>query len=157
MHTAWFWTTIGFYVNTELAFGRFDRVIDLAGRNVEAFGNDQEVMNQCVHMTLHRFTIRQHDFRRVRFHWSRLQTRERLRRDLVRLFHLAHADHVPRPDVAIGFGRHLKIVVLVTAVGICTANIEVDAAATQTWTRESPVNRIFSGDLADALSTALKD
>ena len=48
-----------FHVNTELAFRRFDRVIDLARRHIETFGDDQEVMNQRVHVRLHRFAIGQ--------------------------------------------------------------------------------------------------
>src|SRR6185312_10558525 len=59
--------------------------------------------------------------------------------------------------VAVSFNRHFKIVILVTAVRIRAANVEIHATATQTRSGESPVNRIFRGDLSDALRAPLKD
>ncbi len=118
-----------FNVNTEFALRSFNRVIDFAGRNVDAFGHQQEVMNQRVHVRLHRFPIREHNFRRVGFDRPRFQARQRLLNDLVRLAHLAHAHQVARPNVAVVLNRNFKIVIFVTAVRVRAAIIQFDAAA----------------------------
>src|SRR5689334_13119216 len=114
-------------------------------------------MNQRIHVTLHRFTIGQHDFRRISLDRSRLQTRKCLHRDLVRLLHLAHAHHVARPNITVRLSRHFKIVLLITAVRVRATNIEIDTATAQTRSGKSPVDRVFSGDAADALRASLKN
>ena len=72
---------------------------------------------------------------------------DRLRDDLVRLLHLAHAHQVTRPDVAVRFGRHFEIVLLVAGVGIRAADVEIDAAAAQAWAGQAPVDRVFRGNV----------
>src|SRR5688572_2939944 len=157
MHAARSWSTVRFHINTQLAFRGLDRVINLAGGYVESFSDDQEMMNQRVHVTLHRFAIRQHHFRRVGLHWTRPQARQRLHSYFVRLLHLAHSHHVTRPHVAIRFGRNFEVVGFITRVRVRAPDVEIDAAASQTWTGKSPVDSIFSGDEADALRSTLED
>ena len=96
-------------------------MINLAGRNIEALGDDQKVVDQRIHMLSHIVAVGQHDFRRVGFYRARLQAFESLADDLVRLVHLAHADHEPRPDIAVRLGRNIEIVRLVTRVRIMRA------------------------------------
>src|SRR4030095_3556365 len=104
------WSTIRLHVNTQPSLRRLNWLINFARRNIETFSHDQEVVNESIHVTLHRFTIRQHNLRRLGLHWTRLQTRERLHRDLVRLIHLSHAHHVARPNVTLRFCRNFEVV-----------------------------------------------
>src|SRR2546423_11847665 len=98
-------------------------MIDLARRNVEAFGDDQEMMYERVHVRLHRLAIRQHDLRRISFDGAGAQARKSLRTDLVRLFQLAHTHHVARPDIAVRLDRNLEIILLVTRIWIRAPHI----------------------------------
>ena len=88
-------------------------------------------MNQRVHVRLHRFAIRQNNFRCVGFHRTRLQTRQRLGNDLVRLNHLAHPHHVSGPNIAVVLDRDVKIVFLVAGVRIRSPDVQLDTAAAQ--------------------------
>src|SRR5262245_26250671 len=44
---------VGDQIDAELALGRLDRGVDLAGRHVEALGVELEVMDQRLHRLLH--------------------------------------------------------------------------------------------------------
>jgi hypothetical protein len=52
---------VGHQIDAELALRRLDRGIDLAGRHVEAFGVELEVMDQRFHRALHLAALRRHD------------------------------------------------------------------------------------------------
>jgi hypothetical protein len=52
---------VGDEIDAELALGRFDRGVDLAGRHVEALGVELEVMDQRFHRALHLAALRRHD------------------------------------------------------------------------------------------------
>src|SRR6185369_9487062 len=157
VNTTRFWSTIRSHVNTEFTLRRFNRVINLTGRHIKTLRDDQEVMNERIHVTLHRLAIRKHNFWRVGFNWTRLQSRECLRRNLVRLLHLTHAHHVTCPNVAVRFSRNFEVVILITAIRICATDVESDAAAAQTRTGESPIDSIFRGNFSDALCATLKN
>ena len=100
-------------------------------------------MNQRVHMRLHCFAIGKYNFWIVGLNRAGLQARQGLQGNLVRLLHLAHAHQVARPHVAIGFGRNLKIVFFITRVRVGAANVQLDAATTQAWSGQAPINRVF--------------
>ena len=114
-------------------------------------------MNQRVHVCLHRFPIGQDNFRRVGLHRARPQTSQGLLHNLVRLIHLAHADHIPGPNITVRLGRNFKVVTVVTAIRICAPNIEIDSTAAQARAGQSPIDRIFCRDVAHALGAFLKD
>jgi hypothetical protein len=48
-------------IHAELALGRFDGGVNLAGRHVIAFGVELEVMDQRFHRALHLAALRRHD------------------------------------------------------------------------------------------------
>ena len=52
---------VGDEIDAELALGRLDRGIDLAGRHVEAFGVELEVMDERFHRALHLGALGRHD------------------------------------------------------------------------------------------------
>src|SRR5882672_4604690 len=108
-------------------------------------------------MHLHGLAIRQDDFWRVCLYRPGLQSPKRLRHNLVGLFHLAHAHKVTRPHVAVGFNWDFEVVFLIPRVRISAANVEVNSAAAQAWTRKAPVNGILGGDYTDALRSLLKN
>src|SRR5205085_3722264 len=61
---------VGDQIHAELAFGRFDRRVDLAGRDVEALGVKLEVMDQRFHRLLHLAAARRRsEERRVGKEW----------------------------------------------------------------------------------------
>src|SRR5947209_18911400 len=126
-------------------------MIDFAFRHVEAFGNDQEVMNERIHVRLHCFTVRQNNLWSISFNRTGLNTRKRLHDYLVRLLHLADADHVSRPDIAVLLYADLKIILLITCIRIGATNIYVDSASAQARPGQSPINRIFADDLTNVL------
>ena len=52
---------VGDQIDAELALGRFDRGVDFAGRHLEAFGVELEVMDQRFHRALHLRAPRRRD------------------------------------------------------------------------------------------------
>ncbi len=57
----WLVGAVGDEIDAELTLGRLDRGIDIAGRHVEAFGVELEVVNQRLHRALHLAALGRHD------------------------------------------------------------------------------------------------
>ena len=51
---------VGDQEHAEFALGRFDRGVDFAGRHMETFGIELEVMDQRFHRLFHLATLRRH-------------------------------------------------------------------------------------------------
>src|ERR1700726_1335326 len=56
-------------IDAEFSLRRLDRAIDFAGRHMEAFGVELEVMNQRLHRTLHFRAGGRHDLAILRRDW----------------------------------------------------------------------------------------
>src|SRR6266542_75450 len=115
------------------------------------------MMNQRVHVGLHRLTVRQNYFRGISFYRSGLKSGKSLYNDLVRFVHFTHPHHISGPNIAVWFCGDLKIVGFITRVGIRATYVESYSAAAQTWTRESPVNGILCRDASNTLRALLKN
>src|SRR6266849_5617176 len=89
---------VGDEIDPELALRRLDRGINLAGRHMDTFGIELEVMDQRLHRALHLATPRRRDL--VVFDDNRslplwlAQLGDALLHDAHRLAHLFHADTV---------------------------------------------------------------
>src|SRR6202140_4333176 len=96
---------VGDQVDAELALRRLDRGVNLAGRHMEAFGIELEVVDQRFHRALHLAAPRRRDL--VVFDNDRplavgsAQFRDALLHDAHGLAHLLHADAVTVVAVAV--------------------------------------------------------
>src|ERR1043165_1135517 len=148
---------LGLDVDAKLALPAFDRLVDLARRHVEALGDDEEVVDERVHVRLHRFAFGEDDLRRVGLGGAGAQTVERLPDELVRLDHLAHTDEIARPDIAAALYGNVEVAGLIARIRVDAADVDGHAAAAQGRPGQAPVNRVLRRDNADALRAALED
>src|SRR3954468_17884651 len=115
------------------------------------------MMYERVHVRLHRLALGQHDLRRVGLSGAGAQAVESLPDNLVRLDHLAHANHVARPNVTALLYGNVEVVCVIARIRVDASNVYGDAAASQTRAGQPPVNRVLGRDNADALRAILKD
>ena len=124
---------VGDQIDAELALGRFDRGIDFAGRHLEAFGVELEVMDQAFHRALHLFAPGRHDLvvvdRDPALAVGRVQLFDALLHDADRLAHLFHADAITVVIVAVLAHRNVEIHLGVAFVGLRLAQIPGRAGA----------------------------
>src|SRR5262249_20622837 len=104
---------VGDEIDAKLTLGGFDRGIDLAGRHVNTFGVELEVMDQRFHRALHLAAARWRDLvvlddnRPLPFGFAKLL--DALLHDAHGLAHLFHADAVAIVAVAILADRDVEI------------------------------------------------
>src|SRR5215475_3979588 len=144
-------------VEPEFAARRFDRLIDLADRNGEAFRREQEVMDHHVDVLFHQVALGQFELRMVGDELARLHhTVEGLDANLPALFHLVHPHQVPRPHVAGVVYGDFEIVSVVARIRLGLADVPIDAAAANSGAGQPPVDRVFALHHAHALRAALE-
>ena len=155
------------HVVAELAAGRLDRHVHLAGRDPEALGDQLEVVDQGLHRLAHdvpdvvegvahavgaqRQLRGPGDLAVLDHDRAGLEPVERLLDELQRLVHLGHADQVAAPGVGGVGGRHLEVVGLVAEVGLDLAQVPGQAGGPQD--RAGDAEREAAGDVevADVL------
>ena len=118
---------VGGEINAELALGRFDRGINLAGGHLVAFGVEFEMMDESLHRPLHLGPSWRRDFAVVGLDRPlaarRVQLLAALPHDLYRLAHLFHADYIAIIAVAVFADGNIEIHFLVALVRLSLAQI----------------------------------
>ena len=167
---------VGDDVGAELAAGRLDRHVRLAGRDPEALGHQLEVVDQGLHRLTHDVAdvveavahavaadrelagpgdllVGDHD----RGALEPGQPVGGLLDDLQRLPHLGEADPEATVGVAGVPGLDLEVVVLVAAVGLGLAQVPRVAGAAEHRTGEAERQAAGEVEVADVLQAGLED
>src|SRR5262249_49349412 len=148
-------------IDAELALGRFDRGIDLAGRDVIALGVELEVGDQRFHRALHLGPPGRHDLvvvdRDRPLTIRRAQLLDALLHDLGRLPHLLHADAVPVVTVADLADRDVEIEFRIALVRLCTTQVPGGARTAHHHAGETPGPGVLETDYANIDVALLED
>lgn len=150
-------TPIAHQKHPHLALGRLNRRIRLPRRHRIALGIQQKVMNQRLHVLLHRRARRRHDLIILDLHRARRHLVQALMDDAQRLAKLLHAAEVAVVAVAVHADGDVEVDLVVGVVGLALAHVPRHAGAAQHDAREGVVEGVGGGDDADALRAALPD
>src|SRR6266481_1142432 len=148
-------------VDAELALGRLDRGVDLAGGHVMALAIELEMVNGRLHRALHLSAQRRDDLvvpndnRSPTF--GQPQLLQALFHDAHRLPHLLHADAVAVVIVAVLADRDVEIELGIAFVGLRFAQIPGGTGAAHHDTGKTPTPGICELDHADPDVALLED
>ena len=152
---------VGDEIDAELALGRLDRGINLAGRHVIALGVELEVVDQRFHRALHLGALGRHDLvvvdRDRALPVRAAQFFDALLHDAHRLAHLFHADAVAVVAVAVLADRNVEFEFGIAFVRLRPAQIPGRARAAHHHAGEAPVPGILQLDHADIDVALLED
>src|SRR5690606_33338760 len=147
--------------DAELALGRLDGRINLAGRHVIAFRVELEMVDERFHRTLHGSTLWRNDLAVLVRNGSDAvlaeQTLHALPHDLGRLAHLLHADQIAVIAVAVLADRNIEIHLRVALVGLALAQVPWRTGTAHHHAREPPGPCVLERDHADIGVALLED
>ena len=137
-------------VDAHLALGRLDGRVRLAGRHLEALGEELEVMDERLHRVLHLGASRRHHLVVVGPHLARRHLVQALLDDAQALSHLLHAHQVAIVGVAVDAEWHVELDLVVGVVRLALAQVPLDARAAQHDAAEAERERVLGRHHADA-------
>ena len=140
-------------IDAELAFGRLDRRIDLAGRHFVAFGVELEVVDERLHRGLHLGALGRRDLAVVGVDGAPARIdAEQLAALLYHMRALAHfldAHEIAVVAIAVLADGDFKLHLVIAFIGLRAAQIPGDAGRAQHHAREAPRLRVRKFDYAD--------
>ena len=143
--------------DAHLALGRLDGAICLAGGDGVALCEEEEVMDEGLHVLLHGGAGRGRDLVVLDADGARRHLVEALVDDAERLAELLHAAEVAVVAVAVDADGHVELHLVVRVVGLALAHVPGHAAAAEHDAREGVVEGVGGGDDANALGPAFPD
>ena len=131
--------------------------VDLTGRGIEPFGDEDEVVDELLHahedtLFLGKPLLRVDDVDR-----SIRQSGDGLAEDRGALAHLLHADEVTVVAIAHRADRDVELVAVVIEVGIGLAHVVIDTGATEIGTAQAPGDGVFLRDDPDVACAVEED
>src|SRR5258708_8540237 len=150
---------VGHEEDAELALRVLDGAVHLARRDVHAFAEELEVVDQLFHALLHldargrRHLVVRGDHRAGVL----AQPVDALLDDAVGLAHLVHAHEIAVVAIAVGADRDVEVELVVNLVRLLLAQVPRDARAAQHGPREAQRLRALRRDHADADGALLPD
>ena len=144
-------------IDAELALGALGRDIDLAGGDVEALGEQLEVMDQRFHRLLHLGALGREHLAVERGDRAFRHVVEALLHDPRRLADLLDPDHEPVVAIALGADRNVELHPVVDLVGLAAADVPGDAGGADHRTGKAPGERVLLGDRRDVDVALLED
>ena len=132
--TIWLIGTVRDQIDAELTLGTFGRDIDAAGRNLEAFGVEFEVMDQRFHRLLHFRALWRRNLAVVAADRAFRHLLKTLLHNADGLTHFFNADHEPVVAIAARADRNVKIHFGIYVIWLALADIPWNARATDHWT-----------------------
>ena len=150
---------VGDQIDAELALGRLDIGVDLAGRRAEALGIELEVVDHRLHRALHLGAARRRDLVVLDHHRARRLSQQgaALAHDAQGLAHLLHAAEITVVAVAVDPQRDVEFQFVIDLVGLVAAQVPGDARAAQHHAGEAPGEGLLAGDDADIDVALLED
>ena len=143
--------------HTHLALRRLDRTVSLSWWNSISFGIEEEVVNQRLHVLLHRRARRRHDLVILHLHGTRRHLIQALVNDPQTLPELLHPTQVPVIAISIHANRDVEFDFVVGVVGLGLADVPGYAGASEHDAREGVVKSVSSADDAYALGAPYPD
>jgi hypothetical protein len=143
--------------NTHLALGRLDGAVSLAGWHCVTLAEEQEVVNQRLHVLLHGRAGRGRDLVVLDLDGAGGHVVQALVDDAEGLAELLHAAEVAVVAVAVDADGDVEINSVVGVVGLRLADVPGDTGSAQHDTGEGVVDGIGSGDDTDTLGAANPD
>src|SRR5690606_19628715 len=124
---------VGNHVDAEFALGVLDPRINLAGRDVHAFGEQLEVVDEVFHTRLHAFARRRSDLVVVDDDGAGVvaQPLDALADDAIAFTHFGHTAQIAVVAVAVHAHGHVELHAVVDFVGLVLAKIPFNAGTTQ--------------------------
>ena len=150
-------TTFGVNIETEFALRIFRPEIDFARGSVDAFGVDDEVMDQLLHLGQDSRFGRRIVFRVLDVDRPAWQRVEDLMEDTHGLPHFLHPHEIAVVRVTLGTDWHIEIVLFVAEIGLFFTKIVVDAASTEIRAAEAERDCLLFRDGADVFGAIDKD
>lgn len=143
--------------DAHLALGRFDGAVGFPGRDGIAFGEEEEVVDECFHVLLHRCAGGRGDF--VVFHSDGTGRHlvEALMDDAEGLPEFFHAAEVAVVAISVNAHGHVEVYLIVGIVRLAFPHVPGDARAAEHDARERVVESVGGGDDTDALGAAFPD
>src|SRR5690606_34378822 len=115
-----------------------------ARRDVEAFGEELEVMDQRFHRLLHLSAPRRRNLAVEAEHWTFRHFRKALLHDARGLIDFLDADHEAIIAVATRADRHVELHAVIDVVRLRLAQIPRDASRADHRTGKAPFDRVFA-------------
>ena len=150
-------TAVAHDKDTHFALWRFDRAVSFSRRNRVTFCEEQEVMDEGLHIFLHRRTGRRGDFVVFDADGAGGHLVQALVDDAEGLAELFHAAEVAVVAVAVDAHGHVELDLIVCVVRLAFADVPGDTAASEHDAREGVVEGVGGGDDADTLCSAFPD
>ena len=144
-------------VEAEFAFGVFGSEIDFAGRCFNAFGMEDEVVDEFLHLCQHGSLRRWVVFWVVDEPVAAGHFVADLADDADALFDFFDSDEVAVVAIADAADGDVEVVLFVTEVGLLFAKVVVHAAGAEVRAAEPVGDGVFFGDEADVFGAVHKD
>ena len=141
--------TLAVDVKAQLAFWIFCREINFAGRRVESFGHNNEMMDQLFHLRHDMRFRRRHVFPIHDINRPVRQFIDNLAQDPHALPHLLNTHQITIITISRTADHDIEIVILIIEIWVLTPQIMFDPASTQIWTGKRVGNRPIFRDDAD--------
>jgi len=119
----WPLTSITYNENAHLSLGCLDSRICLSRRDSITFGEQQEMVDQCLHVLLHRCTGRRRDFVVFYANWPRWHLVQTLVDNSERLPKLLHTTEVPVVAITVYANRHIKFNFAISIIRLALSDI----------------------------------
>ena len=150
-------TAIAHDEDTHFALRCFDRAVSFSRGDRVAFCEEQEVMNERLHVLLHRRAGRRGDFVVFNSDGPRWHLIQALVDDAEGLAELLHPAEVAVVAVTVDAHRDVKLDLIVCVVRLAFADVPGDTASPEHDAGEGVVEGVGGGDDADALGPTFPD
>ena len=150
-------TAVAHDEDTHFTFRCFDRAVCFSWGDCVTFCEEQEMMDERLHVFLHRCTGRRGDFVVFDADGARGYLVQALVDDAEGLAELFHAAEVAVVAVAVDAHRDVKLHLIVCVVRLAFADVPGDTASAEHDAGEGVVKGVGGGDDADALGPAFPD
>ena len=143
--------------DTHFTLRCFDRAVGFSWRDCVAFCEEQEVVDERLHVFLHRCAGRGGDFVVFDSDGARGHLVQALVDDAEGLAELLHAAEVAVVAVAVDTHRDIELHLIVCVVRLAFADVPGDTASSEHHAGEGVVEGVGGGDDADPLGPTLPD
>lgn len=143
--------------HSHLTLGGLDGSIGLTGRHRVALCEEEEVVDQSLHVLLHGSTGRRRDLVILNTNGAGRHLVQALVDDAERLAEFLHTAEVTVVAVAVDADRDVEFNLVIGVVGLGLADVPWDTGATEHDTRKAHVQRISGVDDTDPLGSHFPD
>ncbi|WPK23943.1 hypothetical protein PUMCH_001193 [Australozyma saopauloensis] len=155
--SVWSLRAIRHDVNSHLTLRSLNGSVGLTLRNSVTLGEQQEVVDQGLHILLHRGSWRWRDLVVLNLDWALRHIVDTLFNDSQGLSELSHSTQVTVVTVTVVTNSHIEVHELVSIVWLSLSDIIWDTGASKHNTRQGVVQSIIGGNNTNINSSVLPD